>query len=408
VLEQGEAIGIGERLLQDAWMARERASFALPSARIALDPADEVTLTVGGRTRRLRVTDIADAGSRAISAVVTDPSIYETANGPDRGVSALTGVNVAGRAILAFLDLPLLTGAETAHAPHVAACAMPWPGSVLVYRSASDANYALDTQLSSATTMGELRFDFYAGATGRWDKGNQLWVTLFSGALSSVPDIDVFAGSNTLAIENADDQWEIVQFRNAELVGPNQWKLTTLLRGQAGTESAMRNPVAAGARIVVLDRELPQLHLSFDARALPFFYRWGPNGKPISDSTYQTAQRQFEGIGLRPLSPVQIRARWPTVAGDIVISWKHRTRIGGDSWEQLDVPLAEDSESYEVDIFDGATVVRALQTAAPQATYTLSQQTADFGGQQWSITVAITQISAVFGRGAQREATLFY
>jgi hypothetical protein len=320
VLDQGEAIGIGERLLQDSWMARETASFALPSARIALDPADEVTLTVGGRTRRLRVTDIADAGARAVSAVMTDPSIYETVKGPDRGVAAMAGVNVAGRAILAFLDLPLLTGAEIAHAPHVAAYATPWPGSVAVYRSASDANYALDLQLVTAATMGELRFDFHAGAAGRWDKGNQLWVTLYSGALSSVPDMDVFAGTNTLAVENADGAWEIVQFRDADLVGPGQWKLTTLLRGQAGTESAMRNPVAAGSRVVVLDRDLPQLHLSFDSRSLPFFYRWGPNGKPISDPTYQTAQRQFGGIGLRPLSPVQIRARWPTVAGDIVIS----------------------------------------------------------------------------------------
>ncbi|HEY4264707.1 MAG TPA: glycoside hydrolase TIM-barrel-like domain-containing protein [Micropepsaceae bacterium] len=408
VLDQGEAIGIGERLLQDAWVARETANFALPPARIALDPADEVTLAVGGRTRRLRVTEIGDAGPRAIAAVMTDPSIYETLNGPDRGVGALTGVNVAGRAILAFLDLPLLTGTELAYAPHVAAYATPWPGSVLVYRSTSDANYALDTQLATAAIMGELRFDFYAGATGRWDKGNQLWLTLYGGTLSCVPDIDVFAGTNTLAIENGDGEWEIVQFRDAELVGSGQWKLTTLLRGQAGTESAMRNPVGAGARIVVLDRDLPQLHLSLDSRALPFFYRWGPNGKAISDATYQTAQRQFVGIGLRPLSPVQIRARWPTVAGDIVISWKRRTRIGGDSWEQLDVPLGEDSENYEVDIFNGATVVRTLQASMPQATYTFAQQTSDFGAQQWSVTVAIYQISAVFGRGAQRKATLFY
>jgi hypothetical protein len=191
-------------------------------------------------------------------------------------------------------------------------------------------------------------------------------------------------------------------------VGAGQWKLTTLLRGQAGTEGAMRNPVAAGARIVVLDRAAPQLNLSFDQRALPFFYRWGPNGKAISDPAYQTAQRQFQGVGLRPLSPVQVRGRWPTVAGDIVVSWKRRTRIGGDSWEQVDVPLAEDSESYEVDIYSGSSIVRTLQSSVPQATYTLAQQTADFGSQQWSLTVAVYQLSAVFGRGAGRTATLFY
>ena len=408
VLDQGQAIGIGERLLQDAWVMREAASFALPPSRVAFDPADELTLTVGGRARRLRVSEIADSGPRAITAVMTDPSIYETVNGPDRGVAALQGVNVAGRALLEFLVLPLLRGDEVPHAPHVASYAVPWPGSVLVYRSAADANYALDTQLATPATMGELRFDFYAGATGRWDKGNQLWITLYSGTLSSLSDIDVLAGANTLAVENADGEWEIVQFSDATLVGPGQWKLTTLLRGQAGTESAMRNPVAAGARIVILDRALPQVHLSFDSRALPFFYRWGPNGKPISDATYQTQQRQFAALGLRPLSPVQIRAHWPTVAGDIVISWKRRTRIGGDSWEQMDVPLGEDSENYELDIFNGSSVVRTLASTTTQTTYTLAQQTADFGGQQWSMTVAVYQISAVYGRGAARKATLFY
>jgi hypothetical protein len=105
---------------------------------------------------------------------------------------------------------------------------------------------------------------------------------------------------------------------------------------------------------------------------------------------------------------VQIRARWPTVAGDIVISWKRRTRIGGDSWEQPEVPLGEDSENYEIDIFSGTTVVRTLQSSTPQATYTLPQQTTDFGGQQWSVNVAVYQLSAVFGRGAERKATLFY
>jgi hypothetical protein len=279
---------------------------------------------------------------------------------------------------------------------------------VLIYRSTADANYALDTALSTPAVMGELRFDFYAGPTGRWDKGNELWLTLYSGTLSSKPEIEVLAGANVLAIENASGEWEVVQFRDATLEGPGQWKLTTLLRGQSGTEGTMRNPVAAGARIVVLNRELPQIGLTLDERALAFFYRWGPSGKAISDPAFQGSQRAFAGLGLRPLSPAHIRARWPTVGGDIVLSWKRRTRIGGDSWEQPDVPLGEETEGYEVDILDGANVVRTIPALAASATYTLAQQTADFGGQQWSVSVAIYQKSATFGRGAPRMATLYY
>ena len=198
-----------------------------------------------------------------------------------------------------------------------------------------------------------------------------------------------------------------MQFRDATLIAPGEWKLTALLRGQAGTEGAMRAPVAAGSRVVVLDGALKQLALTMDNRALPFFYRWGPAAKPISDASFQTSVRQFQALGLRPLSPTDIRARW-NVSGDIALSWIRRTRIGGDSWEQADVPLGEDSEAYEIDIYNGASVVRTLTVAAPAASYTLAQQTADFGVQQYAVMAAIYQMSSTFGRGAGRNATLYY
>jgi hypothetical protein len=72
------------------------------------------------------------------------------------------------------------------------------------------------------------------------------------------------------------------------------------------------------------------------------------------------------------------------------------------------VPLGEESEAYEVDILDGADIVRTLSVTAPTATYTLAQQTEDFGGQQWSVSAVIYQMSTIFGRGAPRAATLYY
>jgi len=408
VFDQGQAIGIGERLLQDAWVMRESASFALPPSRLALDPADEIVLGVRGRDHRMRIAEIDDASARAVSAVATDPSIYEALVGPDRGVTAASSITQTGHVLLEFLDLPLLTGTEIAWSPHVAARAQPWPGQVLVYRSPLDSGYALDRAIAKAATMGELTFGFYAGPAGRWDKGNELHVTLYDGTFASVSDIELLGGANALAVENADGEWEVLQFRDAELTAANQWKLTMLLRGQAGSEGAMRSPVVAGARVVVLDDALPQLSLSLDSRNLPFFYRWGPIGKDISDPAFQGTERAFAGIGLRPLSPTGLRARWPTVAGDVVLSWKRRTRIGGDAWDGSDVPLSEESEAYEVDIYDGTDVVRTLSSTAPSATYTLADQTADFGGQQWSVSIAVYQLSASFGRGEGRTATLYY
>ena len=45
----------------------------------------------------------------------------------------------------------------------------------------------------------------------------------------------------------------------AELIAPKRYRLSRLLRGQRGTEAAIGDPAAAGARIVVLDEALVPL-----------------------------------------------------------------------------------------------------------------------------------------------------
>lgn len=405
VMDQGQAIGIGERLLQDAWVMRETASFALPPSRLALDAADEVIYTTAGRAHRLRLTEIDDATSRAIQAVATDPSIYEPLNGPSRGPLAMRTLNPPGRALVVFLDLPLLTGNEVPWAPAAAAFASPWPGSVAVLRSASDANFTLDTTLSHAATLGRTTADFYSGPLWRWDAVNALRIRLGNGTLASQDDLAILGGGNALAIQNADGAWEVLQFATATLTAPNEWTLTRLLRGQAGTESAMRGPIAAGARVVLLDGAQTQLDLQQNEATLPFFYAWGPPNKPLSDSAWQTAEQQFAGIGQRPLSPVHLAARWQS--GDLVLGWIRRTRIGGDSWDQTDVPLAEESEAYDLEILNAAgAVIRTASVTSPTYTYTAAQIATDFpSGLPTPFRFTVYQLSAAFGRGVGTTAS---
>ena len=229
---------------------------------------------------------------------------------------------------------------------------------------------------------------------------------LYNGACASLDDLSVLGGANALAIENADGEWEVLQYASAALTAPKCWSLTRLLRGQAGTEGAMRNPVAAGARVVILDRALSQLSLKQDEYALAFNYLWGPKGKAISDPSYQGAALQFTGVGLRPLSPVRLRAVWQI--GDLALTWIRRTRIGGDSWDQTDVPLGEDSEAYAVDILDGSgAVVRTLSAASQTVTYTAADIAAEFpSGLPIPFRFTVYQLSAAFGRGVGGAAEI--
>jgi len=409
VLDQGQAIGIGQRLLMDAWVMRESASFALAPSALALDPTDEVLLDAGGRVRRLRLTGIDDAGARKIEAVATDPSVYEPLTGPQRAPGAVQGVSQTGRALAVFLDLPLLTGNEVPWAPHVCAFAGPWPGAVLVLKSAGDSNFVLDTTLTLAARIGETTADFTSGPTWRWDEAGALCVRLYNGTCASLDDLSVLGGANAAAVQNEDGEWEVLQFATATLTAPNAWRLTKLLRGQAGTETAMRAPVASGARVVLLDAALAQLALKQNEYTLAFNYLWGPQGKAISDPAYQGAALQFSGLGLRPLSPVALSARW--LSGDLSLSWIRRTRIGGDSWDQTEVPLGEDVEAYDVEVLDGSgDVVRtfASQPASPLV-YAGADIATDFpSGLPAPFRFTVYQLSATYGRGVGAAGEVWF
>ena len=138
---------------------------------------------------------------------------------------------------------------------------------------------------------------------------------------------------------------------------------------------------------------------------LAFNWRFGPAERDIGHPAYVELQHTFRGVGLRPLSPVHVGGR-RLGTGDLVLSWIRRTRIGGDSWEVNEVPLAEDTERYEVDILDGETVKRTLIATVPTITYSKDDQIADFGKLPAAITVRVYQMSNVWGRGTPTVAVV--
>jgi hypothetical protein len=401
VMDRTQAGGMGDRMLQDAWLMRETGSFALPPYMLALDPADEIVVTASGRARRMRVTEIDDATGRQISSVATDPSIYENFAGPARENHISLLPAAPGRAVVVYADLPLLSDDAVAWAPYVGAFASPWAGQELIYRSPSLSGYVIDTAISQQSMIGESLYDFYSGPTWRWDQVNNLYVKLYNGTLES-GDPQNGEAVNALAIQNSDGGWEIVQFQTAEVIGTQEWKLTGLLRGQRGTEQQMRNPVSAGARVLVLDTTLSQLGLSLSQFSATFNYLWGPAGKSISDPSYQSGTFSFAGVGMMPFSPAEVRFSW--AAADLGISWKRRDRnLSADSWDQVEIPMSETSELYDLEILsaDGSAVVRSLtDLPAAAATYTAAMQAADYpSGIPNPLIVRMYQKSSVVGRG---------
>jgi hypothetical protein len=303
-----------------------------------------------------------------------------------------------------FLDLPLLSGDEVEHAPHLAVAASPWPGSVAVYSSPSDTGYVLNSLVAAALVVGATETTLLAANPGILDRSGALRVRLSSGALSSAPLDDVLNGANVTAIgDGSSGNWEVFPFTDASLVSPGVYDITGRIRGQAGTDALSSLIWPAGSVFVLLNGTPAQISLGASERGLARHYRIGHAGRSVDDPSYSHLVEAFDGIGLRPLAPVHLRANTAT-SGDVTLTWVRRTRIDGDSWQSVEVPLGEDSETYQVQVLVGGVVVRDETAIAPVWTYTSASQAADGTSGAYSIQVA--QISARFGPGLFRRIDL--
>ena len=306
------------------------------------------------------------------------------------------------------MDLPLITGQEIEHQPRLAAFSSPW--TPININRQLDTQFTLSTQVTTQTVVGITTGDFYSGPTGRWDDGNELYIEIFNNnaSLTSSTEIAVLDGLNGIAIENADGEWEILQFVTTTLQGVRKYKLTKLLRGQLGTEYAMRDPIAEGSRVVIINvNTMPQLPLTLNQRTLSYLYKYGPSNRDISHFTYQEETRTFQGNGLRPYSPTDVKIS-NDGSNNLTFSWLRRTRKSGDIWDNGDVPLIEDNELYEIDILNSAgdTVLRTLFSSTNSVVYSSTDFNDDFSPLPSSINIVVYQLGSIYGRGTGKSVTL--
>ena len=113
----------------------------------------------------------------------------------------------------------------------------------------------------------------------------------------------------------------------------------------------------------------------------------------------------FDGIGLRPYPVAHLRAKGQPGA-EIALQWVRRTRIDGDSWQSVEVPLGEESEAYRIRVLSGAAVLRETIVAAPGWSYTAAMQLADT--PSGPVTLEVSQVSQRFGPGPARGVVLAF
>jgi hypothetical protein len=411
-MDDDKAAQIADVLLYEAWVSRNSHKLSVDYSFLYLEPADAITAPADGRQERLRILNIDHSlpGLLGIEAVRDDDGAYTSyaIGAPTASTgSGTSSVSIIGTSDLVLLDLPALLE-EHDDAGYYAAVqatgSTTWGGATLFRSPDGGTTYdAVATHLEQAV-IGSLVTALPTGPSTIVDEGNELVVSLADGVeLESITDAGLLAGLNAAAI-GSHGRWEIVQFRTAVQGSPDNWTLTGLLRGRRGTEFAIGSSIAAD-RFVLLDSAVQRITQATAAIGSTRLHKAVLSGTLIEDTDTETLTSA--GVALRPFSVVNVEG--DRSGGDLVITWIRRSRLGQELPSGTDLPLNEDTESYDIDIIDTdtITVLRTLTATSQTVTYTAAQQASDFGSPiPDSVIVRIYQRSALVGRGYVTEATL--
>lgn len=393
-LTPAAAKAIADTAVLDQTLAARTLRTALDARYAALEPTDVVVINdSAGLGHRARVIKVGDAaGVRSLDLVTDDARVLrELGITGDDYDGDYTVVPLAATD-LAVLDIPLLRDRDDNPGVYVAGDGLRgrWPGYLL----ARDG-----VQLGTVTTGAAM--GVVAEAMTDWqslliDESNALTVTVNPGdQLVSITHAEMAASTLNYAAIGAPGRWEIVQYQRAQLLADGVYRVSGLARGRLGTEH-LRGTHAAGDHFVALDGNGMQRDVGNLAEiGLPRTYTGTTLGARADSGTVVTITPTWQG--LRPLSPVGAR-QLLQASGDIAITWGRRSRYVSNVLLGV-MPLAEAAEAYEVDIFDGASVVRTLTASTTAVNYTQADQVADFGAPVTSVAVRIYQISASVGRG---------
>jgi len=194
-------------------------------------------------------------------------------------------------------------------------------------------------------------------------------------------------------VEHAPGEWEVLQFKDAQLNPDGTWTLTGLLRCQLGTDGAVGTaPLPAGARVVVLDDGFSAVTMTATDIGKPYFWKSGPAEDDPADPVFQVNAHTYRGIGRRPYSPCHLKAT--RAGGNLTLTWIRRTRAPeGDDWpDSGDVPLGEAFERYRVEIGPEGAPLALAEVSTETSPIPLECIT---GAQE----IRVAQISETFGPG---------
>lgn len=336
-------------------------------------PADySVNLTTG-------LVTIANGG-----AIAANTSVRASYYAEESRAGKVLGL--PGAVDLRVLDIPALRDGADDYGVYVAATGgLFWREALLYALREEDVEYEFVKPIYKSgigvcvTTLG-------AANPSTIDRANTLRVSIPDGYLSSVTENLMLRGQNTALVGN-----ELIRFASAQLVGPNQYDLKTLVRGVRGTQNwigthgpnepfIFLDPIVN----VVSDVQVVETTVSFKAIA---------KGQALEEVNPVT--QTIKPQRLRPYPPQILSA--VRTGSTAEITWARCDRKGANSPLFAIKPMSEAIERYRVTVVRGGNTINAVTVTAPQASLT---------GVAANDKVRVAQMSQWVGSGGVAEVTI--
>ena len=394
VLSPDDAKSLSARWLFSFANERRARATKLPWRYMYLDPTDVITIETPSENVVARMTSV-DTGSNFtvdMTAVQQDnASLSITATGAD--LTAQGDVILPTfPSVLFHIDTPFISDDDfnATQLGYVMVSGFdPWSGG----RVMDDVSVLSGSD--TAAMWGYTSAVLNPSQWTTWDDVTTITVAPISGTPTSSTDELVLEGANTIALLGP--LHELVQFVNATDNMDGSYTLSRLLRGRRGTDYAAGIPHLEATRFIqITDDRGSAVELETDYRAVS-------SGSTIS--TTPATPFTFTGAPQKPLSPVDLTAS--QAAGLVTMQWKRRSRIGGEMDNNVEIPLGEAVEAYEVEVFDGATKISPSIDSGTETLALDAGQSLTYFGSTFPITrtIKVYQIGD-YGRGFVREETL--
>ncbi len=392
-----KAVRISDVLMKAAWVDVKGEVRRRVSRRFSkVVPTAIITLVTSETVMRLRVHEInrVDGVNELVMRHDRQSAYTSILEGTTRPLPTPPPSTIAGPTYFGSFNVPPRTESEDKLGFLIGGAGVlaGWSGFQHQLSEDGEVTFNAEGNYSSEATIGYLVSDVPGMPSQFEDETSEIVIQLYAGEFESITDDQFYNYGNAIVISRLDGTSEYLQFKTAELIGTNQWKLTNLMRGRRGTSSAGHSAGAAAALVsdlIFVDVESSAIGKTLVSRPVSF------DESSEDTATYPIVMNPVRSQ--QELAPVDLSLSLN--GSDLTIDWVARTFLG----TEMNPIISSNFIGWRIVISDGVTQIE--RTEAPTIPTSITLDVSSLSGATTVQVAGINRTTAV-GLIAQESITI--